>query len=211
MADIPILHQDEHLLVVDKPSGLLVVEAPGRRGKTLIDLVTEQTGARVYAVHRLDEGTTGAIVIARTEAARDAMEPLFRAHAVVRDYLALLSGRPSPAAGRIESQLKEQDGMMRVVERGGVTAITDYETIARKGRFTLVRCRLATGRRNQIRVHMQALGCPIVGDRKYGFRARDKESFARPLLHSWRVAFDHPLTGVRVAAEAKPPEEELRP
>lgn len=211
MADIPILHQDEHLLVVDKPAGLLVVEAPGRRGKTLIDLLTEQTGARVYAVHRLDEGTTGAIVVARTEAARDAMEPLFRAHAVVRDYLALLSGRPSPAAGRIESQLKEQDGMMRVVERGGLTAITDYETIARKGRFSLVRCRLATGRRNQIRVHMQALGCPIVGDRKYGFRARGEESFSRPLLHSWRVSFTHPLTGARVAAEATPPEEELRP
>jgi 23S rRNA pseudouridine1911/1915/1917 synthase len=211
MAAIPILHQDEHLLVVDKPAGVLVVAAPGRRGKTLIDLLTEQTGARVFAVHRLDEGTTGAIVVARSEAARDAMEPLFRAHTVVRDYLALLSGRPSPAAGRIESQLKEEDGMMRVVERGGVTAITDYETIERRGRCTLVRCRLSTGRRNQIRVHMQALGCPIVGDRKYGYRARGDESFSRPMLHSWRVAFDHPLTGARVAAEAIPSEQELRP
>jgi 23S rRNA pseudouridine1911/1915/1917 synthase len=101
--------------------------------------------------------------------------------------------------------------MMRVVERGGVTAITDYETIERRGRCTLVRCRLSTGRRNQIRVHMQALGCPIVGDRKYGYRARGDESFLRPMLHSWRVAFDHPLTGVRVAAEAIPSEPELRP
>lgn len=211
MADIPILHRDEHLLVVDKPAGLLVVEAPGRRGKTLIDLVGEQLGARVFAVHRLDEGTTGAIVVACTEAARDAMEPLFRAHSVERDYLALLSGRPSPAAGRIESRLQEQGGIVRVVERGGQTAITDYETIERRGRCTLVRCRLSTGRRNQIRVHMQALGCPIVGDRKYGYRAREGEAFSRPMLHSWRIAFDHPITGARVEAEAVPREPELRP
>lgn len=211
MADIPILHRDEHLLVVDKPAGLLVVAAPGRRGKTLIDLVGEQLGERVFAVHRLDEGTTGAIVVACTEVARDAMEPLFRAHTVERDYLALLSGRPSPAAGRIESRLQEQDGMVRVVERGGQTAITDYETIERRGRCVLVRCRLSTGRRNQIRVHMQALGCPIVGDRKYGYRAREGESFSRPMLHSWRIAFDHPITGARVTAEAVPREPELRP
>ncbi len=211
MSDIQILHRDEHLLVVDKPAGLLVVAAPGRRGKTLIDLVGEQLGSRVYAVHRLDEGTTGAIVIACTELARDAMDPLFRVHAVDRDYLALVSGVPSPAAGRIESRLQEQDGMVRVVVRGGQTAITDYETIERRGRCTLVRCRLATGRRNQIRVHMQALGCPIVGDRKYGHRAREGETQSRPMLHSWRIAFDHPITGIRVKVESLPRETELRP
>ena len=177
MAAIPILHQDDHLLVVHKPASVLVVNAPGRRGKTVLDLLADQLGARVYAVHRLDEGTTGALVIALTEAGRDAMDPLFREHAVQREYLALVSGRPSPAAGRIESQLREQDGMVRVVSHGGQLAITDYETLDRRGRLTLVCCRLATGRRNQIRVHMQALGCPIAGDRKYGYRARGDEAW----------------------------------
>ena len=211
MAPIPILHADEHLFVVDKPAGMLVVQAPGRRGTTLVDAVAQEQGCRIFAVHRLDEGTTGAMILARTEALRDAIDPLFRRHEIERDYLALVTGRPTPTAGRIESQLREVDGVMRVVEHGGQSAVTDYESLARRGRFTLVRCRLATGRRNQIRVHMQALGCPIAGDRTYGFRARGEESFARPLLHSWRVAFRHPLLGFQVQAEAAPPEPDLQP
>lgn len=211
MAEIPILHDDEHLLVVDKPDGVLVVAAPGRRGTPLVELLGTQLGQRVFAVHRLDEGTTGALIVARTEAGRDAMDPLFRAHAVRREYLALVAGRPAPAAGRIESQLREDGDMVRVVERGGQTAITNYESLERRGRMTLVRCELETGRRNQIRVHMSALGCPIAGDRKYGFRARPGESFGRPMLHSWRVAFRHPLLGTEVAVEVVAPERDLRP
>lgn len=211
MTDIPILHDDEHLLVIDKPAGLLVVAAPGRNGPTLIDLLARQVGSRLFAVHRLDEDTTGLMVVARTDAGRAAMEPLFRAHAVRRTYLALVIGRASPPAGRIESRLDESGNIVRVVERGGVSAITDYETLARRGRTTLVSCQLQTGRRNQIRVHLAALGCPIAGDRKYGYRPRDGESFARPMLHSWRLSFRHPLLGLQVAAESPPPEPELRP
>jgi len=210
-AAVPILHDDEHLLVVDKPSDLLVVAAPGRSGPTLIDVLSAQLGQRVHAVHRLDEGTTGALVVARTVAGRDAMDPLFRNHAVRREYLALVVGRPSPDAGRIESRLQEIDGVVRVVERGGQPAITHYEALARRDRLTLVCCRLETGRRNQIRAHLSALGCPIAGDRKYGYRARPGESFARPMLHSWRLAFRHPLLGVDVAVEAVSFESLLRP
>lgn len=211
MTAIPILHEDEHLLIVDKPAGVLVVDAPGRRGRTLVDLVSEEMHAPVFAVHRLDEGTTGAIVLARTEAGRDAMDPLFRNHAIVRDYLALVVGRPSPPSGRIESQLREIEGVVRVVDRGGQNAITHYESLARRGRATLVRCRLETGRRNQIRVHMQALGCPLAGDRKYGYRARDGERYERPMLHSYRLAFTHPLMRTAVDVECMPREVELRP
>lgn len=210
-ASVPLLHVDEHLLVVDKPAGLLVVGAPGRRGPTLIDLLSTQLGQRAYAVHRLDEDTTGAIVVARTIAARDAMEPLFRAHAVQREYLALVVGRPSPAAGRIESRLREVDGVVKVVTRGGQDAITDYTSLDRRGRLTLVSCRLATGRRNQIRAHMSALGCPIAGDRKYGYRASGEEAFRRPMLHSWRLSFTQPLSGVVVDVVAEAPERDLRP
>lgn len=210
-APIAILHDDEHLLVVDKPAGVLAVAAPGRREPTLIDLLTRQLGTRVHAVHRLDEGTTGVMVVARTEGARDAMDPLFRQHLVRREYLALVVGRPAPSAGRIESQLRDDGDLVRVVERGGQLAITDYESLDRRGRLTLVCCRLQTGRRNQIRVHLAALGCPLAGDRKYGYRKQAGESFPRPMLHSWRLGFRHPLTGTEIAVEVLPQEPQLRP
>ena len=211
MTRIGILHEDDHLLVIDKPAGVLVVSAPGKSGPTLLDLLSSQQGYRVQAVHRIDEGTTGALVVVKNDAARTAMEELFRTHAVERFYLALVTGTPSPAAGIIQSQLDENGDVVRVVQRGGRTAITRYETLARRGRFCLVRCQLETGRRNQIRAHMQALGCPLAGDRKYGFRVRTGESFPRPMLHSWRLSFRHPLLGTEVRAEAIAPEAVLRP
>jgi 23S rRNA pseudouridine1911/1915/1917 synthase len=205
MRAIPILHRDDHLVVVDKPAGILVVEAPGRRGPTLVDALTRQLGVRVQAVHRLDEDTTGAMVFALDAEARAGLDDLFRQHAATREYLALAS------AGRIESQLAEDaGGVVRVVRSGGERAVTHYETLARRGRCTLLRCRLETGRRNQIRAHLAALGCPLAGDRKYGFRARGDERFPRVMLHSWRLAFPHPVTGAALAIEA-PPEAALAP
>jgi len=159
---------------------------------------------RVLAVHRLDEDTTGAMVFALDDAARAAMEELFRRHAVAREYLALASAAPSPPAGRVESQLVEgDDGVVRVAARGGQRAVTHYETIARRERCTLLRCRLETGRRNQIRAHLAALGCPLAGDRKYGFRARGDERFPRVMLHSWRLRFAHPFRAGDVAVRRR--------
>lgn len=212
MVTVPILFQDDHLVVVDKPAGFLVVPAPGRRGPTVVDLVSQQLGTRVQAVHRLDEETTGALVLALDDAARTGMEELFRRHAVDRSYLALAGAAPSPPAGRIESRLQEDaGGVMRVVQRGGERAITHYETLERRGRCCLLVCRLETGRRNQIRAHLAALGCPIAGDRKYGFRARGDEAFRRVMLHSWRLRFEHPLRGTEVAVAVLPQEEQLIP
>lgn len=212
MDPIPVHYQDDHLLVVDKPAGTLVVPAPGRRSRTVVDMVSAAIGTRVTAVHRLDEETSGALVLACSDAGRAGMEGLFRAHAVERIYLALLAGTPSPAGGRIEARLQERpDGLVEVVTRGGEPAVTHYEVVARVGRCALARCRLETGRRNQIRVHMAALGCPVAGDRKYGFRARAGETLRRLMLHSFRLAFLHPVTGASVAVEVMPNEPELRP
>jgi 23S rRNA pseudouridine1911/1915/1917 synthase len=209
--DVPLVHRDDHLAVVDKPAGVLTVPAPGRHGATAIDLVSAQTGRRAIAVHRLDEDTTGLLLVAWDEPTREALERLFREHAITREYLALASAAPSPPAGTVESGLAEgADGIVRVTP-GGQRAVTHYETLARRGRCTLVRCRLETGRRNQIRVHLAALGCPLAGDRKYGFRARAGERFARVMLHSWRMRFVHPMTGVAVDLVAPPREPELRP
>ncbi|MBL8738939.1 MAG: RNA pseudouridine synthase [Planctomycetes bacterium] len=209
---LPILHHEAGLVVVDKPAGVLVVPAPGRSGRTLVDRVAQQLGTKAFAVHRLDEDTTGAIVVALDDEVRVAMESLFRAHAVQRDYLALLSSAPSPAAGRIEAALEVGgDGIVRVAKVGGQRAITHYATLGRRDRCTLVRCRLETGRRNQIRAHMAALGSPLAGDRKYGWRARAGESFPRVMLHSWRLQFRHPGTGTEVQVEVIPAEPALRP
>lgn len=209
---IPILFEDDHLLVVAKPPGLLVVPAPGRSGETVADVLRKQVGRRVYPVHRLDQGVTGVLVVALTQVAKSALEDLFREHTIQRVYLALLSSAPTPAAGRIESQLREnKNGIVRSVVKGpGERAITQFTTLRRVSRYTLVECRLETGRRNQIRVHMSDLGCPIVGDRKYGFRVRGRQSFSRPLLHAESVTFDHPVTGELVSVRVDAPEEELR-
>lgn len=210
--NVPVLHHDDHLVVVDKPSGMLVVPAPGRSERTVIDVLVRQLGRPVLAVHRLDEDTTGVLVVALDEAARAGMEALLREHAVTREYLALVASTPSPPSGRIESNLQEgKDGIVRVVPRGGQRAVTHYETLVRRGRGALVLCRLETGRRNQIRVHMAALGCPVAGDRKYGFRVRTGERFPRVMLHAWRTSFVHPITGATIAVTASPPEPALAP
>jgi 23S rRNA pseudouridine1911/1915/1917 synthase len=210
MTSVPIVHHDGHIVIVDKPVGVLAVPAPSRRGRTLLDLLAKQLGQPVHAVHRLDEETSGAIAFALTEESRQGMEALFRTHSIDRAYLALLASAPSPPAGKIESLLREgSDGIVRVVTAGGVRAVTHYETVARREHGTLVRCRLETGRRNQIRVHMAAIGCPIVGDRKYGLRRADAR-FRRVMLHSWRMQFRHPLLGTSVDVTVTPSEPALR-
>jgi 23S rRNA pseudouridine1911/1915/1917 synthase len=210
-AAIPILYEDEHLLAVDKPPGILVVGAPGRRGPTLLDRLAAQLGGSVLPVHRLDEETSGVLLVARTEAARAALEGLFRKHAVERVYRALVSRPPPRAAARIESRLREDaHGVVRSVTSGaGETAITEYRVLARNAQGTLLECRLHTGRRNQIRAHLSELGCPIVGDRKYGHRPRGARP-GRLMLHSYGITLEHPLTGAVLAVVAEPDEPALR-
>lgn len=212
MPRVTVLHSDEHLLIVNKPAGILVVPAAGRSGPTLVDVLTKQLGCPVTAVHRLDEMTTGCLAFAFTDAARTALDATFRDHSAQRDYLALTTAVPSPESGCIESNLEEgRDGIVRVVRRGGRRGVTHYETLARRGRGCLVRCRLETGRRNQIRVHLSALGCPVAGDRKYGYRARGGESFPRVMLHSWKLELAHPIYGQKVCVSCDADEAELRP
>ncbi|MBK8099256.1 MAG: RluA family pseudouridine synthase [Planctomycetes bacterium] len=210
-APIPIVHTDDHLLIVAKPAGLLTVPAPGRPGVNLIDRLRGETGLPVQAVHRLDQDTTGALVVAITDVGRAGLETLFREHRIERVYLALVASMPSPAAGRIEARLQEDDGVMRVVPHGGELAITEYRALDRRRAGVLVECRLHTGKRNQIRAHLAALGCPLVGDRKYGYRARSGTARSRYLLHSWRLAFTHPVTATPISVTVPPEEGELRP
>lgn len=207
---VPVLFEDEHLLVVSKPAGILVVPAPGRSAATLVDVLQRSRGERLHPVHRLDEETTGVMVVARTLPAKAALEGLFARHDLERVYVALVERMPSPAAGRLESQLSEDErGIMRSVQRGGERAITHYRALCRRGRYVLVECRLETGRRNQIRVHLSELGCPVAGDRKYGFRGGPGDRFPRVMLHARKLAFRHPMTGAELLFEVSAPESEL--
>lgn len=208
---VPTLYLDDDVLVVDKPSGVLTVEAPDRTGDTLVDIVQREHG-RVFPVHRLDEETTGVLVLARTLEAREFLEEIFRTRQSERIYLALLSRVPTPPSGRIEARLKlGDDGVVRADPKGDV-AITTYRTLGRRAGGALVACRLQTGRRNQIRAHFAELGAPLCGDRKYGYRSGSgRGSFPRVMLHAWRLAFPHPEDGRRIVAESQPPEEILRP
>ncbi|MEO0478109.1 MAG: RluA family pseudouridine synthase [Planctomycetota bacterium] len=209
--DLTVLHEDEHVLVVDKPAFLLTVGAPGRTEKTLLDLVQTRFG-RLYPVHRLDEETTGALAFARTIDAREGLEMIFRERRSERLYLALCARVPSPPSGRIESRLVTgEDGIVRSETKGDL-AITTYRTLTRRSGGALVACRLMTGRRNQIRAHLSELGAPLCGDRKYGWRPREGDpKVDRTMLHAWRLAFDHPIDGSRVSCEAEPPDPRLRP
>jgi 23S rRNA pseudouridine1911/1915/1917 synthase len=188
MSSIPILFADDALLVVDKPAGVLVVPAPTHRGPTVVDLVSDQLGERVHAVHRLDEDTTGVLVLARHEKSKAWLEDVFKEHRATRTYLALVEHTPSPPAGRIESLLREMPSgiVQSVTKPPGELAVTHYRTLGRRGKQTLVECQPQTGRRNQIRVHMRDLGCPLCGDRKYGWRARGV-NFGRMMLHAERI------------------------
>lgn len=205
-APIPILFQDDALLVVDKPVGLLVVPAPGHRTPTIVDLLSAQLGVEVHAVHRLDQETSGVLVLARTAASKRWLEDVFKEHRAVRTYLALVEHAPSPPAGTIESRLRETAGgvVRSVTGPPGELAVTDYRTLVRRGKQTLLECKPRTGRRNQIRVHLSDLGTPICGDRKYGWRKRDA-AFDRVMLHAERIEL--PRTDGRrdldVAVEAR--------
>ncbi|MCB9882416.1 MAG: RNA pseudouridine synthase [Planctomycetes bacterium] len=201
------LWMDEHLGVVDKPAGILSTPAPGRSEPVLTDriaaaLVCRGEDAAVFAVHRLDEETTGSIAFARTEEARSGLEKIFKSHAAERVYHCIVHGGPRAPSGLIESRLDEDSsGIVRVTTRGGRIARTEYVVLLRLDGMSLLACRLETGRRNQIRVQLADIGCPVVGDRKYG-RRNSKVRAKRTLLHATALGLTHPLTGARVEAVA---------
>jgi 23S rRNA pseudouridine1911/1915/1917 synthase len=234
--DIPlsILFEDEDILVVDKPAGLVVHPAPGHHTGTLVNAVLHHCPdlkgiggvARPGIVHRLDQDTSGVMIIAKSQPAMDRLTKEFASHANIRKtYLAVVRGYPVPAEGRIENLIGRSPfdrKKMAIVEKNGKAAITEYSVLARKelplkpdipGRrsevFSLVRCRIETGRTHQIRVHMKSLGCPISGDAVYGSAADDRRLAVPPprqLLHAWKLELAHPVTRKPVVFTASVPE-----
>jgi len=205
-----LVHEDNDILVVEKPSGLLSVATERERMRTAYRLLRDWVaarsfaGARLFIVHRLDRETSGLIVFAKTVAAKRALQSQFAARAVERVYVALVEGVPRTAEGTFTSRLIE-DRSLRVRptsdHRTGRQAITRYRVLARRREGALVELRLVTGRRGQIRAQLAAAGHPIAGDREYGART---DPMRRLALHATRLGFAHPRGG-RVVFESLPP------
>ncbi|WP_426958102.1 RluA family pseudouridine synthase [Muricoccus radiodurans] len=218
--DLKILYEDRDLLVLDKPAGLVVHPAPGHQDGTLVNAVLAHAGEELSGiggekrpgiVHRLDKDTSGVMVVAKSEVAHQALSTAFAERDLERSYLALAWGVPSPTSGSVEAPVGRHPmdrKRMAVVTRGGKPALTHYATEqAWDAACSLLRCRLATGRTHQIRVHMAHIGHPLIGDPVYLRRtpatarslpdtAREALlSFPRQALHAATLAFRHPTTG----------------
>jgi 23S rRNA pseudouridine1911/1915/1917 synthase len=210
----PVRFRDEHLLVVAKPTGLVVHPGPGHATGTLVDALTAAGVALAPAggegrpgiVHRLDRDTTGLLVVACTDPVHEALVDALRRREVVRRYLALVDGVPDNRVGRIEAPIgRDPDHRRRFATvPDGKPATTRYTTVA-TGRIgerpvSLLACRLESGRTHQIRVHLTAIGHPVLGDPVYGPRPSMAAALGldRPALHAGRLAFVHPVTGATV-------------
>ena len=220
--DIPIVvvFEDDDVLVVDKPPGLVVHPAPGHHTGTLVNALLHHCPrlsgiggvARPGIVHRLDQDTSGLMVVAKSERAMASLTKAFASRdGVAKTYLAVVHGTPTPLSGRIENMLGRSPfdrKKMAIVEKNGKIAITEYRVAARSGSLSCVECRILTGRTHQIRVHMASLGCPVAGDETYGIAKRDRQMSpppARQLLHAWRLTFRHPVSGEEMTFEAPLP------
>jgi len=223
---LEILYEDEDLAILNKPAGMVVHPGAGLNSGTLVAAMLSRFGGgglsavggplRPGIVHRLDKETSGAIVIARTDAAHKQLVEEFRDRRVEKTYVALLHGSVKGEAGRIELPVARdlrRRSRMTARRREGREARTDWRVLLRLGGFTFVEARLHTGRTHQIRVHFSAVGCPVVGDTLYGAPREERTPkellppLGRNFLHAARIAFDHPTTGRRVEARAPLPAE----
>ncbi|WP_461210713.1 dephospho-CoA kinase [Desulfocurvus sp. DL9XJH121] len=228
---LDLVHEDEALVVVDKPAGLVVHPGPGIGDDTLVHRlahrfpgILDMGGERPGVVHRIDKDTSGLLLVALTEAARLRLSEDFAERRIEKEYLALVHGVPAgPLGGQgsVDAPIGRDPRVktrMAVTDKGGRAALTDWRVlwIAPDASASLVRVRIHTGRTHQIRVHMAHIGHPLLGDAVYGAREQaewrrgsglDPALASRQMLHAWRLAFVHPLTGERLEFCSEPPED----
>src|SRR5262245_2962204 len=205
-----VVHEDDDLLVVDKPPGLLTIATERDRERTAYVHLTARARARrppgrIFVVHRLDRLASGLLVFATSAVSKRALQAQFAAHTVERTYLTVVEGRVARAAGTVASRLLD-DAPGRVREtrdlERGRPAVTHWQVVRAGTRYSLLEVRLETGRRNQIRVHLAGLGHPVVGDATYGSRT---DPIGRLALHAHVLGFDHPATATRMRFVSPPP------
>ena len=218
--DIPlsIVFEDDHLIVVDKPAGLVVHPAAGNADGTLVNALLHHCAGRLSSingverpgiVHRIDKDTSGLLVVAKTDAAHEGLARQFAAHSIHRRYLAVCAGHPRPASGTIAGRLGRSDrdrkkmAVLPAESARGKRAVTHYALLRSLAHCALIECRLETGRTHQVRVHCASIGHPLLGDPVYGRDPKplrpllDRLGFNRQALHAAELGFIHPVTGER--------------
>ena len=219
-----VAFEDEHLIVVDKPAGMVVHPAAGNADGTLVNALLHHCAgqlsgiggvARPGIVHRIDKDTSGLIVAAKHDRAHEGLAKQFAVHSIDRRYLAVAAGRIVPPAGSVDAELARSSvnrKKIAVVEAGrGKRAVTHYRSIEPLRDATLVECRLETGRTHQVRVHMMHIGHPLVGDPVYGRgrggagAAARRLGFVRQALHAAHLGFIHPVTGQQIGCDSAIP------
>lgn len=226
--DIPLVtvFEDEHLIVVDKPAGLVVHPAAGNPDGTLVNALLHHCAGRLSSingvarpgiVHRIDKDTSGLLVVAKTDVAHEGLAVQFAQHSIDRRYLAVCAGRPILAKGTIDARLGRSDAdrkKMAVLPADvsrGKHAVTHYRTVQEYGHAVLLECRLETGRTHQVRVHCASIGHPLLGDPVYGRSPKplrallERLDFRRQALHAAELGFTHPVIGKRLHFRAELP------
>ncbi|MBP6581541.1 MAG: RluA family pseudouridine synthase [Sphingorhabdus sp.] len=221
---LDIVFEDTHLIIVNKPAGLVVHPAAGHADGTLVNALLHHCKGRLSGiggverpgiVHRIDRDTSGLLVVAKTDKAHEGLAKLFAAHDIERRYLAVVQGKPAPPAGKIATQIgrsQHDRKKMAVLPDGrGKHAVTHFRTLEQFKNCALVECRLETGRTHQVRVHMAHIGHPLIGDATYNNRQKafkfgpNQSYFVRQALHAVSLGFIHPITGEKLDFESSLP------
>jgi 23S rRNA pseudouridine1911/1915/1917 synthase len=222
--DIPlaVAYEDDHLIVIDKPAGLVVHPAAGNYDGTLVNALLHHCAgnlsgiggvARPGIVHRIDKDTSGLMVAAKSDRAHEGLARQFADHSIDRRYKAIVGGIPRPSAGTVDAPLARspQNRKKIAIVAGGKRAVTHYTTLRVLRDATLVECRLETGRTHQVRVHMASLGHALLGDPVYGRTKHAQKSlletlgFERQALHAARLGFIHPVSAVALTFDSEMP------
>ena len=203
---LPIVYEDEHLLVVNKPKGMVVHPAPGNPDGTMVNALLYHCGSRLSSiggvirpgiVHRIDKDTSGLLVVAKDDETHRALSEKMSRHDILREYHAVVYGNLKEDSGFVEASIgrdKNDRKKMAVTDQNAKYAYTEWRVLERFGNFTYIACRLKTGRTHQIRVHMASIGHPLAGDPVYGPRSCITELHGQ-CLHAKMLGFEHPATG----------------
>ena len=207
---IKIIYEDDNLIVIEKPAGLLTIASETEKTKTayyqlneFLKLRTPRTGERIFIVHRLDRGTSGLIVFAKNEKVKRTLQKGWKE--VEKRYYALVEGTPLRKEGVIRSRLSETKSLKVYIDRyadGAKLSTTKYRVVKTGREYSLLDIILETGRKNQIRVHLSDIGHPVAGDKKYGAKT---DPLGRLGLHSYRLMFKHPVSGAPLRFKSKLP------
>lgn len=223
---LDIVFEDEHLIIVDKPAGLVVHPAAGYADGTLVNALLHHCHGKLSGiggvqrpgiVHRIDKDTSGLLVIAKSDVAHEGLAKLFAAHDIERKYFAIVSGVPAPPAGTVRTQIGRstinRKKMAVLPENKGKHAVTHFRTVESFTNAALVECTLETGRTHQVRVHMAHVGHPLIGDSVYSNRQNpyrigpNQSKFDRQALHAASLGFIHPISGETLRFESSLPED----